>query len=127
MGSGEVNSEAFPYIVFGVPIALVIFIAIFKHVVWRTPNIREVAKFFLEISIDVLTVGATILFAYYYKVTTPAGMFWLTIYLFFAMIVSLVIRSLNMEGKLSGYNYLWVILCPVMCVVAIFWLFILVC
>ena len=125
--SGEVNNEAFPYIVFGVPIALVFFVAIFKYVFWRIPNTREASKVMLEICIDVLTVGATILFANYNQIGSPGSMFWFSIFLVVAMLISLIIRSLNMDGKLSGYGIWLILLCPLFCLVAIIWLFTIVC
>jgi len=126
-GKGRVAKDnAFPYVVFGVPIAFVIIVAVLKHVIWRIPNEREAAKFFLEISIDVLTVGATILFANYYKVSI-ANMFWLSIFLIVSMIISIIIRSLNLDGKLNGKKGLWIVVSPAMCVAAIIWLFFLVC
>ena len=121
------KDNAFPYVVFGVPIVIVILMAVFKHVVWRIPNIREGFRFLLEISIDVLAVGATILFANYYRITSPAAMFWIIVYLLIVMVISLIIRALNIDGKLNGNKVAWIFVSPVMCIIAIIWLYYLVC
>ena len=108
---GTSGKESFPYVVFGVPILLTIIVTWLKYNIGRSIKPRDLSKAFLDLCIDSLTVGATILFAYYNLINAPSSIFWLGTSLAIVMFYCLHIRMMNKKGEipesLLGYCLLF--------------------
>lgn len=119
------KDNSFPYVVFGVPIALAIFITILKYIIGDFPDRREAGKIILDICVDTLTVGATILIAYHYMIENPGDIFLISVMFAIAMLLSISVRNLNLKGVISDK---WpIVLCFFTCCVVIILLYFKVC
>ena len=84
--SGETS---FPYVVFGVPILITFIVTWLKYNIGKSIEPRELSKAFLDLCIDSLTVGATILFAYFNLISAPSSIFWLSMFEFFIALAAI--------------------------------------
>jgi hypothetical protein len=118
------NGDSFPYLVFGLPIVLVCLFSFIKNNIrLKTPK-RELGIILLELFIDVLTVGVTILIAYWHLVQSPANLFWCSCSLVIVSLVAMYVRSLIKDAEISiKCGKWWVFICFCLCFGAMFYLF----
>ena len=123
------SKESFPFLVFGIPIALVLIVTWLKYNTRHTLTNRELGLLLLDLCVDILTVGSIILVAYYNLVTKPFDLFWNCISLIFAMLMGIFVRSRYVNGEISSnrYRVLWVFLSCVVCVSVMSYLYLNVC
>ena len=123
------SKESFPFLVLGIPIALVLIVTWLKYNTRHTLTNRELGLLLLDLCVDILTVGSTILVAYYNLVTKPFDLFWNCISLIFAMLMGIFVRSRYVNGEISSnrYRVLWVFLSCVVCVSVMSYLYLNVC
>ena len=126
---GESSKDSFPFLVFGIPIALVFLVTWLKYNTRQRLTSREFGLLLLDLCVDILTVGSTILVAYYNLVTKPFDLFWNCISLIFAMLMGIFIRSRYVNGEISSnrYRLLWVFLSCVVCISVMSYLYYNVC
>lgn len=132
VSAGDVSSsgnDSFPYVVFGVPILITIVVTWLKYNIGNSIEPRELSKAFIDLCIDSLTVGATVLFAYYNLISAPSSIFWLSCCLIGVMFYCLHIRMKNIKGEISDsfWGVLSLFLCILLSAGILIWLFFKVC
>lgn len=71
----ETTNDSFPFIVFGIPILIVCFVTWLKYNTRHKLSLRELSNLLLDLCVDTLTVGVTILAAYYSFVGSSSILF----------------------------------------------------
>lgn len=121
----EPSKDSFPYVVFGIPILIVIVVEILKYNFQQKPSNRQKGEFMLDLCVDTLTVGITIFASVYINVTDLSVLFWNIVSFAIAMFVVLTIRRIYINGEMSKITvrYLLVFFCVAITFIVMFFLF----
>ena len=125
----ETTNDSFPFIVFGIPILIVCFVTWLKYNTRHKLSLRELSNLLLDLCVDTLTVGVTILAAYYSFVGSSSILFWNCVSFAVVTLFVIFVRSLHLGGELSSKSkrLVLVLLCCVSCFGVMFFLYTSVC
>jgi len=108
----ETTNDSFPFIVFGLPIAIVVFVTWLKYNIGQRLTSREFGNLLLDLCVDTLTVGVTILVAYYNLINQSSILYWIGVFLAVIILFVIHVRSYYVKGDIpSKYIVFWIVLC----------------
>lgn len=120
----EMSKDSFPFIVFGLPILIVVVITWLKYNINQTLTSRELGQLLLDLCVDTLTVGITILIAYYNLVINPANLFWNWVFLAIVVFFVIHVRSRYLKGGIRlKYILLLISLCCIFSIGVMYYLY----
>lgn len=115
---------------------LILYLAIAILVAWLKYNLhadkislREYGTFLLDVSLDCITVGGTILVAYCHLIATPSAIFWNSILLILSLVIGLFIRRKYIDGDIisTSCRIISVVISCLLCCASLIYLFINIC
>ena len=122
------NSDSFPYITFGLPLALVVIVTLLKNRIRLKMEEKERGRIILELCIDALTIGGTILIANYKYIEKPYNIFWNGFIMALILVYVIIVKKSYIDGQLSIDDHKkWIASCCILCFLILVYLFIIIC